>query len=101
MVDTSNHVKSRSDITELSSPRWHVHVANYGANQLDDQQSQTWFNYYEYDMSKRGIPGWGQSSLDRSTIILSTTNFQEHFEDPEHDQARHQGIYSNGQNQTC
>ena len=98
MVDTSDHVKSGSDIIVLSSPRWHAHVADYDANQLDDQRSYTGFDYYEYDMPKCSIPGWAQRSLDRSTIKLGTINFQEHLEDPEHDQARHQGIHKNGQN---
>ena len=100
-VDTTDYVESITDNIELSSPRLHVPVANYGANQLDDQQSHTRFDYYEYDMPKCGVSGWGQSSLNRSTIKLSTINFQEHHEDSEDDQARHQGIHKNGQNQTC
>ena len=99
-VDTTDYKKSSSDIAVLS-PRCHVQVANYGANQLDDEQRHTGFDYYEYDMPKCGIPGWTQSSLDQRATNLTTINFREHHEDSEHDQARHQGIHKNGQNQTC
>ena len=67
-------------------------AANHDANQLDGKQRHIRFNYYEYDMSKFGTPGWeAQRSLDRSRL-----NLQEHFEDLEHDQARHQGIHDHG-----
>jgi hypothetical protein len=45
-----------------------------------------------------GTPGYAQSSLERS---ISSIDFQEHLEDLEHDQARHQGIHSHGRSETC
>ena len=70
----------------------------HDANQLDGKQRHTRFNYYEYDMPKFGTPGWAQSSVDRGHGSL---DFQEHHEDLEHDQARHQGIHGHGQSETC
>ena len=79
-------------------------AGNHDANQLDGKQRHTGFDYYEYDMLKFGTPGWAewaQCSLDRSTSSLKALNFQEHLEDLEHDQARHQGIHDHGCDQTC
>ena len=49
-------------------------------------------------MPKFGTPGWAQSSVDRGHGSL---DFQEHHEDLEHDQARHQGVHGHGQSETC
>ena len=49
-------------------------------------------------MPKFGAPAWAQSPLDR---CHGSVNFQEDFEDPEHYQARHQGIHSHWQDETC
>ena len=68
----------------------------YGANQLDGKQRHTGFDHYECDMPKFGTPGWTQSSLNRSNL-----SFQEHLEDLEHDQARHQGIHGYDQSELC
>ena len=73
-------------------------AVKHDANQLDGKQRHTGFDYYEYDMPKFGTPGWAHSSLNRSHGSLG---FQEHLEDLEHDQARHQGIHGHGQSQTC
>ena len=88
MVNTNEY-----DIRRLE---WQIvkHEATY----LNDKQCHTRFDYYEYDMSKLGTPGCAQSSLDRSSTSLSR---QENLEDLEHNQARHQGIHSNGQGVTC
>ena len=66
------------------------------ANQLDGKQHHTGFDYHEYDMPKCGTLIWAQSTLDWSRL-----NFQEHLTDPEHDQARRQGMYSHGEAETC
>ena len=86
LVDTNGQVNS---VRQL-----HWQVGKHDANQLNGKQRHTGFNYYEYGMPKCGTPGWAQSSLDRS---------QEHFkvDDFEHDQARHQGIYGHGRDETC
>jgi hypothetical protein len=101
-----NHIKNLVDISEYVisnlkdkvrrlGHQW-TEVGKHDANQLDGKQRHTGFNYYEYDMSKFGTPGCAQSLLDRNSL-----NFQEHLEDPEHDQARHQGINGHGQSETC
>ena len=68
------------------------------ANHLDDEHCHTGFDNYEYGMLKFGTPAWAQTSLNRSH---GSFNFQEHPENPEHDQARHQGIHNQGQDETC
>ena len=45
-------------------------------------------------MPKFGSPSCAQNSVDRSGL-----NFQEHCDDPEHDQPRHQGIHDHGRNE--
>ena len=98
MVD--GHDKAQS---EVDTNRLHFRAVyqdgKHGANQLDGEQRQSGFDYYEYNMPKFGTPGWAQwaqCSLDRSSL-----NFQEHSEDLEHNEARYQGIDSHGRDQTC
>ena len=99
LVDSNDYVKS------IRQPfRWQVDKDD--ANQLDDEQRQTRFYYYEYDMLKFGTASWGtwtqtwsQSALDR--ISLKALDFQEHLEDLEHDQARCQGIHGHGRGESC
>ena len=57
------------------------------ANHLDGKQRHAGFNYDEYDVPEFATPGWVQSQLDHNRV-----NFQEHLEDLENNQARHQGI---------
>jgi len=37
----------------------------------------------------------------RSTEVTWNPNLQEHLENPEHDQARHEGIHGYGRGETC
>ena len=76
-------------------PTW-LHDPKHHANQLDDKQRHTRFDYYEYDIPKIGTPSWAQTSLDRST-----SNQLERLEDPERDQTRHQAIHDHGRGVTC
>ena len=95
-VDNNEEVKSKRHPYGLT---WHKRQGiKHKANQLDEKQRHTRFDYYEYDMPKSGTPSWAQSSLDSRT---SGFNFQEHLEDPEHDQARHQTIHGHGRGETC
>ena len=95
LVDNIEAVKSNKHRPGPGCPelRWHQVREKQGANQLDDKQCHTGFNYYEYDMPKFSTPSRAQNSLDR---CLRSPNFQEHLEDPEHDQARHQAIHGHG-----
>ena len=94
LVDTSDYVYV---VKTYSILRFGLHCQDgkHEANQLDGKQRHTGFNYYEYYMPKFGILGWAQSLLNRNCV-----NFQEHLEDLEHDQARHQGIHGHGQRET-
>ena len=67
----------------------HQDRVKHHANQLDDKQRHTGFDYYEYDM-----PIFGNS-------IPNIFNFQEQLEDLEHDQARRQAIHGHGRGKTC
>ena len=98
-VDTNAVVNSRRHRPgECHKLTWHRDSVKQSANQLDDKQRHTRFDYYEHDMSKFGTPSWAQSSLDRST---NSFNFQEHLEDPEYNQARHQAVHSHCRDETC
>ena len=99
LVGTNDYVKS------IRRPL-HWQVGKGDANQLDDEQRQPGFYYYEYDMLKFGTPTWGtwaqtwsRSSLDR--ISFKALDFQEHLEDLEQDQARRQGIHGHGRGESC
>ena len=89
-----------NDIFKNNTIQWRVRQlldsGKYDANQLDSKQRHTGFDYYEYSMPKFGAPGWVQSQLDENRF-----NFQEHLEDLENDQARHQGIHGHGRDETC
>ena len=97
LVDTNDEVYSNSN---ACGGRWVILIqaGNHDANQLDGKQRHTGFDYYEYDMPKftSATPGWAQHFLDRSRF-----NFQDHLEDLEHDQARHQSIHDHGCSQSC
>ena len=96
LVDTNDDVQSNLNARRL--PLWLIQrIQQYkrNANQLDGKQRYTGFGYYEYDMPKFATPSWAQWSLYRGSL-----NFQEHLEDLEHDQARHQGIDDHGYHQT-
>ena len=97
-VNNNEVVKSTKHRHGCLELRWHQVHEKHGANQLDDKQRHTRFDYYEYNMLKFGTPSWAQSSLDRST---GSPNFQEHLENLEHDQARHQTIHGHGRGKTC
>ena len=99
LVDTNDEVHSNLKTWSRRPCLKFKQGGNYDANQLDGKQRHTRFNYYEYDVLKFGTPGraqWAQRLLDGGSL-----NFQEHFEDLEHDQARHQGIHDHGYSQTC
>ena len=62
-----NHITHINDSIGVlkSSQQWHRsrgltwyirHGVKHGANQLDDEQRHTGFDYYECDMSKFGTP---------------------------------------------
>ena len=95
-----NHIKhlvDRNDkVIDISRRRLHWQVVEHDANQLDGKQRHAGFDYYEHDMPKFGTPGRAQSSVNRSSL-----DFQEHLEDLEHDQTRHQGIHGHGHGETC
>jgi hypothetical protein len=96
-----NHIKHLVDTNEYDISiirRLGWLIVKHEATYLDGKQCHTGFDYYDNDMSKLGTPSCAQSSLDRSS---NSPNFQEHLEDLEHDQARHQGIHGNGQGETC
>ena len=99
LVNNNDIVKSSKQLPDNSE--W-VHDPNLKqqSNQLDDKQRHSGFDYYEYNMLKFGTPSGAQSSLDRITS-LSSLNFQEYLEDPEHDQPRHQSIHGHGCGETC
>ena len=96
-MDINGKVQTNFNCT--TSRRLCQQAGKHEANQLDGEQRHTRFDYYEDDMPKFGTPGgwaqWAQLSLDRSNLYS-----QEHLEDLEHDQARHQGIHGHGRGQT-
>ena len=60
-----NHIKHFADSKEVLKSKKHrpgygclpiQYDPKYHANQLDDKQCHTRFNYYEYDMLKFGTP---------------------------------------------
>ena len=98
-IDNKDVVRSKNHRPGSHELNWHPdRRLKHDANQLDDKQHHTGFDYYEYNMLKFTTPGWAQTSLDRST---SSFNFQEHLEDSEHNQARHQAIHGHGRGETC
>ena len=104
MNGSYNHIKhfvDRNDEVQNNLKTWNgklwlkfYHAGNHGAKQLDGKQRHTGLDYYEYDMSKFGAPGWAQWA--KCLLDWSSFNFQEDLEDLEHDQARRQGIHDHG-----
>ena len=84
LVDSNNIITS-------TNGSLHRQDEKYETNQLDGEQRHTRFDYYEYNVLKFGTPSW----LDQYRI-----NFQEHLEDLDHDQARHQGVHGHGRSET-
>ena len=94
-----NHIKHLVDSNEIihninTRPQWQE--VKCDTNQLYGKQRQTGFNYYEHDVPKFRTPGWVQSELDQNRV-----NLQEHLENLENDQARHQGIHGHGRGESC
>ena len=115
MVDKDDRVQSNRNTWRRLQISYCIKLRQAGnndTNQLDGKQCHTGFDYYEQDMLKFGILGraqahWAQCSLNRSIRLRLTgkqprpLKYQEHLEDFEHDQARHQGIHDHGYGQTC